>query len=190
MINHITREDALNAIKTLLQWIGEDPSREGLIKTPERVLKSYEEHFYGYSQDPVEILDVVFSEIHQYDELIVLRDIKFESFCEHHWAPIIGHVHIGYLPRNSVVGISKLARLVNVFAKRFQIQERMTSQIASSLFNCLDAKGVAVVIEAEHHCITNRGVYSHEAKMVTQSFLGQFKNDIDARQNFLNYIKK
>lgn len=175
MNKKVTKNDALEAIKTILKWIGEDPTREGLMETPLRVVESYEEYFSGYKQDLKEILNVSFSEIADYKEVIILKDIRFESFCEHHMAPIIGVVHIAYLPNKKVVGISKLARLVEVFSKRLQIQERMTAQIAHAIFNELEAKGVGVVVEAEHHCMTTRGVYNTSSKMRTQSFLGELK---------------
>lgn len=175
MDKKVTKNEAIEAIKTILKWIGEDPSREGLIETPARVVESYEEYFSGYKQDPKEILNVSFSEIANYQDVIILKDIRFESFCEHHMAPIIGFVHIAYLPDKKVVGISKLARLVEVFSKRLQIQERMTAQIAQAIFNELKAKGVAVIVEAEHHCMTTRGVYNASSKMRTQSFLGELK---------------
>ena len=189
MKKNVTKEEALDAVRTLLQWIGEDPYREGLIDTPARVIRSYDEHFSGYKQDCAALLNVSFSEIDSYNDLITLKDIRFESFCEHHWAPIRGHVHICYLPKDKVIGISKLARLVDVYAKRLQLQERMTAQIAHALFHGLEARGVGVIIEGEHQCMTTRGVRSHESKMRTQMFLGDLLDDVGARQNFLDCIK-
>ena len=179
----ITKDSALQAIKTLLQWIGEDPNREGLINTPERVIESYQEHFSGYNQDPAKVLNVSFEEVADYSEIIILKDIKFESFCEHHWAPIVGFVNIAYIPNKTVVGISKLVRLVDIFAKRLQIQERITAQIAQTIFDILGAKGVAVVVEAEHHCMTTRGVHNPSSKMRTQSFLGTLQ-DMNSKMIF------
>jgi GTP cyclohydrolase I len=171
------REEALAAVRTLLRWAGDDPDREGLLETPDRVVRSYEEFFAGYGQDPREILAKTFSEVDGYDEMIVMNDIRFESHCEHHMAPIIGRVHIGYLPMHRVVGISKLARLVDVYAKRLQIQEKMTVQIADTLQDVLQPKGVAVVVEAAHQCMTTRGVHKPGTLLVTSRMLGAFRND-------------
>lgn len=176
MQKKVTKDEALQAVRTLLQWIGENPDREGLINTPTRVIESYDEYFSGYMQDPVQVLGISFEEVANYNDIIILKDIRFESFCEHHWAPIVGFVNIAYVPNKKVVGISKLARLVNVFAKRLQIQERMTAQIAQAIFDILNAKGVAVVVEAEHYCMTTRGIRNHLSKMRTQSFLGELQN--------------
>jgi GTP cyclohydrolase I len=188
MQKKITRQDAINAVTTILKWIGEDPEREGLKDTPCRVVDSYDEHFRGYGMNPADILKVSFSEIDNYEEIIILKDIRFESFCEHHMAPIIGNVHIAYLPDRKVVGISKLVRLVEVFAKRLQIQERMTQQIAKSLYNYLGAKGVAVVIDAEHHCMTTRGVLKHYARMQTRAFSGILNSTSVEVQDFLSNL--
>jgi GTP cyclohydrolase I len=184
-----TREDAVAAVRTLLRWAGDDPEREGLLETPDRVVRAYEEYFAGYRQDPREILAKTFSEVDGYDEMIVMNDIRFESHCEHHMAPIIGKVHIGYLPHQRVVGISKLARLVDVYARRLQIQEKMTVQIADTLHEVLQPKGVAVVVEAEHQCMTARGVHKPGAMLVTSRMLGAFRDDAATRREFLAMIE-
>jgi GTP cyclohydrolase IA len=184
------REEALAAVRTLLRWAGDDPDREGLLETPDRVVRSYEEFFAGYGQDPREILAKTFSEVDGYDEMIVMNDIRFESHCEHHMAPIIGRVHIGYLPMHRVVGISKLARLVDVYAKRLQIQEKMTVQIADTLQDVLQPKGVAVVVEAAHQCMTTRGVHKPGTLLVTSRMLGAFRNDQATRREFLAMIAR
>jgi GTP cyclohydrolase I len=183
-----TRAEAEEAVRTLLRWIGEDHTREGLLGTPDRVVRAYEEWFAGYAEDPVELLRRTFEETDGYDEMVVLRDIRFESFCEHHIAPIIGRVHIAYLPSRRVIGISKLARLVDVFARRLQIQEKMTAQIANTLAEVLEPKGVAVVIEAAHQCMTTRGVHKSGVSMVTSRMLGAFRNDHATRREFLSII--
>jgi len=183
-----TREEAEAAVRTLLRWAGDDPDREGLLATPARVVRAYEEWFAGYGEDPRELLARTFEEIAGYDEIVVLRDIRFESHCEHHIAPIIGKVHIGYLPRNRVVGISKLARLVEAFAKRLQIQEKMTAEIAACLNSVLKPFGVAVVVEAAHQCMTTRGVHKHGVTMVTSTMLGDFRKNDVTRREFLNII--
>lgn len=185
-----TREEAENAIRTLIRWAGDDPTREGLIETPARVVRSYEEFFAGYHEDPEQILARTFSEVEGYDEMIVLTDIRFESHCEHHMVPIIGKAHIAYLPDHRVVGISKLARLVEVYAKRLQIQEKMTAQIADTLNDILQPKGVAVVIEAAHQCMTTRGVHKPGVAMVTSRMLGMFRENISTRQEFLTMISR
>ena len=182
------RAEAEAAIRTLIRWAGDDPSREGLLETPARVVRSYEEFFAGYAQDPAEILAKTFSEVDGYDEMVVMNDIRFESHCEHHIAPIIGRVHIGYLPDRRVVGISKLARLVDVYARRLQIQEKMTVQIADTLQQVLQPKGVAVVIEAAHQCMTTRGVHKPGASLVTSRMLGAFREDAATRREFLAII--
>ena len=183
-----TREEAEEAVKTLILWAGDDPGREGLIGTPDRVVRAYREFFSGYAEDPVALLQRTFEEIDGYDELIVLKDIRFESHCEHHIAPIIGKVHVAYLPNNRVVGISKLARLVEVYAKRLQIQEKMTAQIANTLDEVLRPKGVAVIIEAAHQCMTTRGVHKPGVTMVTSRMLGVFRNDPSSRREVLAMI--
>jgi GTP cyclohydrolase I len=183
-----SRSEAEAAVRTLIRWAGDDPEREGLRATPARVARAYEEWFAGYNDDPREYLKRTFEETGGYDEVVVLRDIRFESFCEHHMAPIIGRVHIGYLPNNRVVGISKLARLVEVFARRLQIQEKMTAEIASCLDTVLKPHGVAVVTEATHQCMTTRGVHKTGVSMVTSRMLGVFRDHAETRQEFLAAI--
>lgn len=183
-----TRKAAEDAVRTLLLWAGEDPGREGLIDTPKRVAAAYKDWFSGYQEDPVKYLRRTFEEVDGYDELIVLRDITFESHCEHHMAPIIGHAHVGYLPRNKVVGISKLARVVEAFARRFQVQEKMTAQIARCIEDVLAPKGVGVVIEASHQCMTTRGIHKSGVTMVTSQMLGAFRKDARTRSEFLQMI--
>ena len=183
-----TRAATEAAVRTLIEWAGDDPAREGLKGTPARVAKAFEEYFSGYGTDPVELLQRTFEETDGYDEMVVLRDIRFESHCEHHLAPIIGKAHVAYLPQKRVVGISKLARLVEVFAKRLQIQEKMTAQIANTLDEVLQPKGVAVVIEAAHQCMTTRGVHKPGIAMVTSRMLGAFRTDPSTRREFLSII--
>lgn len=183
-----SRADAEKAVRTLLQWAGDDPNREGLLGTPDRVVRAYEEWFAGYGLDPVEMLKRTFEETEGYDEMVVLRDVRFESHCEHHVAPIIGKVHIAYLPDRRVIGISKLARLIDVFAKRLQIQEKMTAQIANTLSDVLLPKGVAVVIEAQHQCMTTRGIHKTGVSMVTSRMLGAFRDNQSTRREFLSII--
>jgi GTP cyclohydrolase I len=183
-----TRKAAEDAVRTLLLWAGEDPGREGLIDTPKRVAAAYKDWFSGYQEDPVKYLRRTFEEVDGYDELIILRDITFESHCEHHMAPIIGHAHVGYLPRNKVVGISKLARVVEAFARRFQVQEKMTAQIAHCIEGVLAPKGVGVVIEASHQCMTTRGIHKSGVTMVTSQMLGAFRKDARTRAEFLQMI--
>ncbi|NIA27373.1 MAG: GTP cyclohydrolase I FolE [Desulfobulbaceae bacterium] len=183
-----SRKKAEDAIHTLLLWAGEDPRREGLLDTPERVAKAYEDWFSGYKQDPVQYLKRTFEEVEGYDEMIILRDISFESHCEHHMAPIIGKAHVGYLPNNKVVGISKLARVVDAFGRRFQVQEKMTAQIANCIQNVLQPKGVGVVIEATHQCMTTRGIHKDGVSMVTSQMLGTFRKDARTRAEFLRMI--
>ena len=185
----ISQEEAENAIKTLLLWIGEDPDREGLIDTPQRVIKSYEERFAGYKSDPKAILSKKFSETSQYQGMIMLSDITIESHCEHHMSPIIGKAHVAYIPNDQVVGISKIARLVEIFAQRLQLQERMTAQIANTIAEHLKPKGVAVLIQAKHHCICHRGVNHRDTTMITSSFLGVFQDDDKLLNQFLNQTK-
>jgi GTP cyclohydrolase I len=184
----VTREDAEAAVRTLIQWAGDDPDREGVLGTPARVVRAYEEYFAGYHSDPAEVLERTFDETEGYDEMVVLRDIGFESHCEHHMAPIIGRAHVAYLPRNRVVGISKLARVVEIFARRMQIQEKMTTQIADIIHEVLKPAGVAVVIEASHHCMTTRGVHRPGTMMVTSRMLGGFRKDPKTRREFLTMI--
>jgi GTP cyclohydrolase I len=176
------------AVRVLIRWAGDDPEREGLVGTPERIARAYREFFSGYDEDPVALLERTFEAIDGYDEIVVLKDIRFESHCEHHLAPFIGKVHIGYLPNNRVVGISKLARLVDVYAKRLQIQEKMTSQIANTMDEVLQPKGVAVVIEAAHQCMTTRGVHKPGVTMVTSRMLGVFRHDPSSRREVLAMI--
>ncbi|MDT3669381.1 MAG: GTP cyclohydrolase I FolE [Aromatoleum sp.] len=183
-----TRSEAEEAVRTLIRWAGDDPAREGLIETPARVVRAYEEFFAGYLLDPADVLAKTFSEVEGYDEMIVMNDIRFESHCEHHMVPIIGKAHIGYLPNRRVVGISKLARLVEIYAKRLQIQEKMTVQIADTLQAVLQPKGVAVVIQASHQCMTTRGVHKPGAGLVTSRMLGAFRDDASTRREFLGVI--
>jgi GTP cyclohydrolase I len=184
-----SRLQAEEAVRTLIRWAGDDPTRGGLLDTPGRVVRAYEEWFAGYGDDPAHLLERCFDEIGGYDEIVLLRDIRFESHCEHHMAPIIGRAHIAYLPNRRVVGISKLARLVQVFAKRLQIQERLTAEIADTLHRVLEPRGVAVVIEAEHECMTTRGVHSCGVSMVTSRMLGAFRDQAETRQEFLSAIR-
>ncbi len=183
-----TREDAETAVSTLLRWAGDDPSREGLRDTPARVARAFEDWFSGYSVDPEDYLKRTFEEVDGYDEMIVLRDIRFESHCEHHLAPIIGKAHVAYLPTNRVVGISKLARVVEAYARRLQVQEKMNAQIANCIQKVLEPKGVAVVIEAQHQCMTTRGVHKPGVTMVTSTMLGAFRKDPMTRREFLTII--
>jgi GTP cyclohydrolase I len=183
-----SRADAEEAIRTLLLWAGDDPSREGLRDTPARVVRAYEDWFSGYSEDPEEYLARTFEEVDGYDDMVVLKDIRFESHCEHHMAPIIGRVHVGYLPNNKVVGISKLARVVDTFARRFQVQEKMNAQIANCIQKVLEPKGVAVVIEAAHQCMTTRGVHKPGVTMVTSTMHGEFRKNPLTRREFLSVI--
>ncbi len=183
-----TRDAAEEAIRTLLRWAGDDPLREGLKDTPKRVARAYEDWFRGYHQDPMDYLRRTFEEVDGYDEMIVLRDISFESHCEHHMAPIIGKAHIGYLPRNKVVGISKLARVVEAFARRLQVQEAMTAQIASCIQEVLKPKGVGVVVEAVHQCMTTRGVHKEGVALITSQLLGDFRSDPRTRGEFMDII--
>ena len=183
-----SRKQAEEAISTLLLWAGEDPRREGLIDTPKRVARAYEDWFSGYKDDPVMFLERTFEEVEGYDEMIVLRNIAFESHCEHHMAPIIGKAHIGYLPNSKVVGISKLARVVEAFARRFQVQEKMTAQIANCIGDVLKPKGVGVVIEAVHQCMTTRGIHKSDVSMVTSQMVGLFRTDARTRAEFLRMI--
>ena len=183
-----SREEAEEAVRTLIRWAGDDPKREGLLGTPDRVVRSYREFFRGYEQDPHAILKRTFEETDGYDEMIVLKDMRFESHCEHHIAPIIGRAHIAYLPHHRVVGISKLARLLDCYAKRLQIQEKMTAQIANTLQEVLQPRGVAVVIDASHQCMTTRGVHKPGTSMVTSRMLGAFRTDPSTRREFLAII--
>jgi GTP cyclohydrolase IA len=183
-----TRADAEAAVRTLLKWAGDNPKREGLLDTPSRVVKAYEQWFRGYDEDPVAMLQRTFEEVDGYDEMVVLRDIRFESYCEHHMAPIIGKAHVAYVPNDRVVGISKLARVVDAFAKRLQVQEKMNAQIANTLMDVLKPRGVAVVLEGEHHCMSTRGVHKPGVSMVTSTMLGEFKTDRELRRDFMSII--
>ena len=183
-----SQEEAEEAVRTLLRWAGDDPSREGLLGTPDRVARAYREWFAGYWEDPAEILLRTFEEVEGYDEIIVLKDIRFESYCEHHMAPIIGVAHIGYLPEKRVVGISKLARVLEVFAKRFQIQEKMTSQVAQTIQQVLEPRGVGVIINATHQCMTTRGVHKPGVTMMTSKMLGAFREDPKTREEFMSLV--
>ena len=183
-----SRADAEAAFKTIIRWAGDDPTRDGLKETPARVARAFEEFFKGYAEDPEAILKKTFEEIEGYDEMIVLRGIRFESHCEHHMAPIIGRAWVAYIPKGRVVGISKLARVVDAFAKRLQIQEKMTAQIANIIQKVLELEGVAVVIKAEHHCMTTRGVHKHGTDMVTSRMLGVFRDNPITRQEFLAIV--
>ena len=184
------RAEAEEAVRTLIRWIGEDPTRDGLDETPARVTKAFEEYFHGYGLDPEAILRKTFEEIDGYDEMIVLRGVRFESHCEHHLAPIIGHAWVAYVPNGRVVGISKLARVVDAFAKRMQIQERLTAQIANTINDVLKPQGVGVVIKAQHHCMATRGVHKHDSDLVTSRMLGCFRENAMTRQEFLSIVGK
>jgi len=184
-----SRAEAESAVRTLIQWAGDDPDREGLVATPDRVVRSYEEFFAGYDQDPVEMLQRTFEETDGYDEMVILRDITLESHCEHHMVPIVGKAHVAYLPDHRVVGISKLARVVEVFSKRLQIQEKLTAQIANTINEVLQPKGVAVIIEAAHQCMTTRGVHKPGVTMVTSRMLGVFRENAATRKEFMSLIR-
>ncbi|QNH10766.1 GTP cyclohydrolase I FolE [Xanthomonas sp. SI] len=184
----VTQDQAEAAVRTLLRWAGEDPDREGLLDTPRRVAEAYGDWFSGYKADPREYMLRTFEEVAGYDELIVLRDIEYESHCEHHMAPIIGKVHVGYLPRGKVVGISKLARVVEAYARRFQVQEKMTAQIAQCIQDVLQPLGVGVVVEGAHECMTTRGIHKRGVSMVTSKMLGTFREDARTRAEFLRFI--
>ena len=188
LLDRPSRQEAEQAVRTLIRWAGDNPAREGLVGTPDRVVRAYEEWFAGYEEDPEELLQRTFEEAGGYDEIVLLRDIRFTSHCEHHLAPIFGRAHIGYLPRNRVLGLSKLARLINVYARRLQIQERMTVEIADALNRVLKPHGVAVVIEAMHACMSTRGVQQPDSLMVTSRLLGVFRDRPDTRQEFFSAI--
>jgi GTP cyclohydrolase IA len=187
--NGVDRGQAEDAVRTLLRWAGEDPEREGLLDTPKRVVDAYGDWFSGYADEPREYLERTFEEVAGYDELIVLRDIQFESHCEHHMAPIIGRAHVGYLPDGKIVGISKLARVVESYARRFQVQEKLTAQIAQCIQHVLQPRGVGVVIEASHECMTTRGIHKRGVSMVTSKMLGGFREDARTRAEFLRFIR-
>ena len=184
----VSDKDAEEAFKTILQWIGEDPQREGLLETPKRVVKAFKEYFRGYKEDPNLVLDKTFGDVEGYDDMVVQKNISVQSHCEHHMAPIIGKAHVAYIPRDRVVGLSKLARVVEVFSKRLQTQERLTMQIANTLMKSLDAKGVAVTIDSTHQCMTMRGIKKEQASTVTNYYLGQFKEDLSYQNRYLRLI--
>ena len=186
----ITDQQAEEAFKTILKWIGEDPNREGLLETPKRVIKAFKEYFKGYSQDPIKDLQKTFGDVDGYDDMVVEKNITFESHCEHHMAPIIGIAHVAYIPKSKVVGLSKLARTVEIFSKRLQTQERLTMQIAKTLMTGLDAKGVAVTLDASHQCMTMRGIKKEKATTITNYFLGSFKEDLGHQNRYLRLIAK
>ena len=188
--NHISDEKAEEAIKTIIQWIGEDPNREGLVSTPQRVIKAFKEYFQGYKQDAKKYLSKTFTEVDGYDDMVIEKNISLQSHCEHHMAPIIGVAHVAYIPSSKVVGLSKLARVVEVFSKRLQTQERLTMQIAKTIMNVLQPRGVAVTINASHQCMTNRGIKKENSRTITNYFLGAFKDDLSFQNRYLRYINK
>jgi GTP cyclohydrolase I len=186
--NNVSDKEAEEAFKTILTWLGEDPSREGLLETPKRVMKAYKEYFSGYKVDPSKILDKTFGDVDGYDDMVIQKNISIQSHCEHHMAPIIGKAHVAYIPKERVVGLSKLARVVEVFSKRLQTQERLTMQVAKTLMESLDAKGVAVTIDSTHQCMTMRGIKKEHASTVTNYYLGQFKEDLSFQNRYLRFI--
>ena len=186
--NKPSREKAMDAVRTLIEWAGDDPNREGLIETPKRVVNAYMQFFEGYEQDPEEILRKTFEEVEGYDEMVIVKDIRLESHCEHHMVPILGKAHIGYIPNNRVVGISKLARVVEIFGKRLQTQETMTAPIADTIQKVLQPKGVAVVVDASHQCLTTRGIHKTESSTITSRMLGAFRDNPETRGEFMNLI--
>jgi len=186
----VSDEKAEEAIKTIIQWIGEDPEREGLKSTPRRVVKAFKEYFQGYDEDPSSYLKKTFSDVDNYDDMVIEKNISFKSHCEHHMAPIVGVAHVAYIPSKQVVGLSKLARVVDAFSKRLQTQERLTMQIAKTIMNALQPRGVAVTIDASHHCMTNRGIKKEDSTTVTNYFLGVFKDDLSFQNRYLRYINK
>jgi len=188
--SEVTDKQAEEAFKTIISWIGEDPNREGLLETPKRVVKAFKEYFKGYNEDPNKELIKTFGDVENYDDMVVQKNITLESHCEHHMAPIIGVAHVAYIPNKKVVGLSKLARTVEIFSKRLQTQERLTMQIATTIMSALDAKGVAVTIDAMHQCMTTRGIRKEKATTVTSYFLGSFKEDLSFQNRYLRYIAK
>ena len=186
--NQVSDKEAEDAFRTILSWLGEDPSREGLLETPKRVMKAYKEYFAGYKVDPDKILDKTFGDVDGYDDMVIQKNISIQSHCEHHMAPIIGKAHVAYIPKERVVGLSKLARVVEVFSKRLQTQERLTMQVAKTLMESLDAKGVAVTIDSTHQCMTMRGIKKEQASTVTNYYLGQFKEDLSYQNRYLRFI--
>ncbi len=189
-IDSVSDKEAEEAFIKILQWLGEDPSREGLLETPKRVVKAFKEYFKGYKEDPKEILNKTFGDVNGYDDMVVQKNISVQSHCEHHMAPIIGVAHVAYIPKDRVVGLSKLARVVEVFSKRLQTQERLTMQIANTLMESLDAKGVAVSIDSTHQCMTMRGIKKEQATTVTNYYLGKFKEDLSYQNRYLRFIAK
>jgi len=188
--NRVTDKEVEEAFVNIIKWIGEDPSREGLKSTPKRLMKAYKEYFKGYNEDPKKILDKTFGDVQGYDDMVIQKNISLQSHCEHHMAPIIGVAHLSYIPNQRVVGLSKLARVVEVFSKRLQTQERLTMQIANTLMKALDAKGVAVSIDATHQCMTMRGIKKEQATTVTNYYLGKFKEDLSYQNRYLRFISK
>ena len=188
MSNKPTKEEALKAVETLISWAGDDPTREGLIETPDRVIRAYKEFFAGYEEDPEKVLTKTFEEVEGYDDAVIVRNIRVESHCEHHMVPILGVAHIGYIPNKRVVGISKLARIVDIYGKRLQTQETMTAQIADTIQRVLEPKGVAVVIDAGHQCMTTRGIHKTESSTITSRMLGSFRDNIETRSEFMHLI--
>ena len=187
-IKKVSDKEAEDAFRTILSWMGEDPNREGLIETPKRVVKAFKEYFKGYREDPNQVLDKTFGDVEGYDDMVIQKNISVQSHCEHHMAPIIGKAHVAYIPKDRVVGLSKLARVVEVFSKRLQTQERLTMQIANTLMDSLDAKGVAVTIDSTHQCMTMRGIKKEQASTVTNYYLGQFKEDLSYQNRYLRFI--
>jgi GTP cyclohydrolase I len=183
-----SRDEALDAVKTLIKWAGDDPTREGLIETPDRVIRAYKEFFAGYEEDPEQVLEKTFEEVEGYDDAVIVRNIRVESHCEHHMVPILGIAHVGYIPNKRVVGISKLARIVDIFGKRLQTQETMTAQIADTIQRVLEPKGVAVVIDAGHQCMSTRGIHKTESSTITSRMLGIFRDKPETRAEFMNLI--
>jgi GTP cyclohydrolase I len=188
MPNKPSKEEALNAVRTLISWAGDDPDREGLIETPDRVVRSYKEFFSGYEEDPEKVLGKTFEEVEGYDEVVIVRNIRVESHCEHHMVPIVGVAHVGYIPNKRVVGISKLARVVDIYVKRLQTQETMTALIADTIDRVLEPKGVAVVIDANHECMSTRGIHKTESSTITSRMLGSFRDNVETRAEFMNLI--
>ena len=189
-IKNVSDKEAEEAFKTILTWMGEDPNREGLIETPKRVVKAFKEYFKGYKEDPNKVLEKTFGDVEGYDDMVIQKNISIQSHCEHHMAPIIGKAHVAYIPKNRVVGLSKLARVVEVFSKRLQTQERLTMQIAKTIMESLDAKGVAVTIDSTHQCMTMRGIKKEQATTVTNYYLGQFKDALSYKNRYLRFISK
>ena len=187
-IKKVSDKEAEEAFKTILTWMGENPNREGLLETPKRVVKAFKEYFKGYREDPKQVLDKTFGDVDGYDDMVIQKNISVQSHCEHHMAPIIGKAHVAYIPKDRVVGLSKLARVVEVFSKRLQTQERLTMQIANTLMESLDAKGVAVTIDSTHQCMTMRGIKKEQATTVTNYYLGQFKDDLSYQNRYLRFI--